>query len=93
VPRKRNKGVTRAMETDILPTNKGVENGTYTKENQWAGPIDQDYGEFYKKMNLNEKRVAKEATLFYGLFSVWRKLAFSISLVFYDQYFKVQAGS
>ena len=53
-PRKRyGKGVTRSIETQYLPTNTGVQNEDFSKEDQWSGHVDRDYGEFYKKMNLN----------------------------------------
>ncbi len=44
-------------------------------------------------MDLDEKKNAKEANLFYGMFTIWRKLAFALSLVFFDKNFKLQAGT
>lgn len=51
VPRKRDKGIAR-MKQDV-PVNVGVSGGDFSKEHPWSGPTDKNYGEFYKKMNLN----------------------------------------
>ena len=74
----------------MLPVNRGVKPGTYTKEDSWAGPVDKDYGEFYKKMNLDKKTVNKESVLFYGLFNMYRKLMYATTLVFFDDFFRLQ---
>ena len=93
-PRKRyGKGVTRAIETQYLPTNTGVQNEDFSKEDQWSGHVDRDYGEFYKKMNLNHQKVAREAVLFYSMWSLWRKLIFAITLIFFDEHFGLQVYS
>jgi len=76
-----------------LPTNIGIDEGDFTKEDQWAGHLDRDFGEFYKKMNLNERKVAKEAVLFYSMWSLWRKLVFAITIVFFDDCFRLQVFS
>lgn len=89
-PRKRNNGTTRAEETKNLPINSGVAPEDFTKEDMWTGDVDQDYGEFYKKMNLNQRKVAKEAILFYNFFNLWRKLMFAITIVFFDEEFRLQ---
>jgi len=88
-PRKRNNGIYRANESNDLPINSGVASKDFTKEDQWRGAVDTDYGEFYKKMNLNQQKVAKEAVLFYNFFNLWRKLMFSITLVFFDVFFRI----
>jgi len=74
-----------------LPVNRGVPRGTYTKEDEWAGPVDKDYGEFYKKMSLNKKKVPVESVLFHGLFSIYRKLLYSTTIVFFEDSFRLQA--
>lgn len=89
VPRKRN-GQTRADESNKLPVNSGVDVDDFTKEDMWSGAVDKDYGEFYKKMNLNQRKVAKEAVLFYNFFNIWRKLMFAITCVFFDNFFRLQ---
>ena len=95
VPRKRNSNdegqVTRARE--ITPCMQGMTKGDRTKEDQWAGDVDKDYGEFYKKMSLNEKKNANEVVLFYNFFNIYRKLVFAISLVYFNTSFPVQLGS
>ena len=92
IPRKRNKKdgkpITRAEEDPNLPTNKGVHPQEYTKEDQWAGEVDRDYGEFYKKMAMSERRVSKEAVLFGQFFNFWRKTAYALSIVFYHENFR-----
>ena len=45
---------------DKLPVNQGVAIGIKTKEHPHSGPFDRDYGEFYKKMNLNQKIYTSE---------------------------------
>eukprot|EP00354_Favella_ehrenbergii_P005378 CAMPEP_0170456364 /NCGR_PEP_ID=MMETSP0123-20130129/4025_1 /TAXON_ID=182087 /ORGANISM="Favella ehrenbergii, Strain Fehren 1" /LENGTH=205 /DNA_ID=CAMNT_0010719821 /DNA_START=1868 /DNA_END=2485 /DNA_ORIENTATION=+ len=44
-------------------------------------------------MNLNERKVAKEAVLFYSMWSLWRKLVFAITIVFFDDCFRLQVFS
>lgn len=99
-PRKRNWGdkkkkrrITRAAEDSKLPCNSGVDPNEYTKENQWAGSVDRDYGELYKKMSLNEEKCTKEAVLFGTFFNLWRKMAYAVSVVFYADNFRLQAGT
>ena len=43
-----------------LPVNYDVAKGVKTKEHPWAGPFDREFGEFYKKMNINPKQVPPE---------------------------------
>ena len=74
----------------IVPVNIGVSKGDFSKERPWAGAVDREYGEFYKKMNLNQKKVTKEAILFYNFWNIYRKLIFAISLVFFKN-FRFQA--
>lgn len=78
----------RAAETALLPVNRGVAKGDTSKEHQWAGPTDRSLGEFYKKMNTNQKKVAKEAILFYNSWNIWRKVMYSATIVFFDDYFR-----
>ena len=63
-----------------------------TKENMWAGPVDRTLGEFYKKMSLDEKMIPHELMLFYNFWNLWRKLVFSISIVYFESAFRTQAG-
>ena len=74
----------------MVPVNIGVSIGDFSKERPWAGATDREYGEFYKKMNLNQKKVTKEAILFYNFWNIYRKLIFAISLVFFKN-FRFQA--
>jgi len=50
-------------------------------------------GELYKKMNLNEKKVAKEAILFYSIWNLWRKLWYTVTIVIFHDNFRLQAYS
>ena len=75
-----------------LPTNKGMELGDRTKEDQWAGPFDKDYGEFYKKMSLGGERVSTETILFLNFWGIWRKMMFAVTVVFFEDSFRLQAG-
>ena len=88
VPRKRNiqdgKPVWRSRER--TPINSGVDPGVKTKENMWAGQFDRDYGEFYKKMILNEDIVTHEAVIFFNFWNMYRKLIFAITLVFFESF-------
>lgn len=79
------------MKQDV-PVNEGVKEDDYSKEHPWAGTADRNYGEFYKKMNLNQKRVPREAALFYNFWSIYKKLVFAICIVFFKN-FRVQAYS
>ena len=96
VPRKRNKmdgkPIHRADEEKYLPTNTGVEADERTKEDQWSGPLDKDYGEFYKKMSLSGKRVPVEAALFFNMWNIWRKMMFALTAVFFEDAFRLQVG-
>ena len=89
VPRKRNKGIHRADEK--VAVDEGVDEDDRTKEHMWAGPVDRDYGEFYKKMSLQEKKIASEGIIFYNCWNLYRKLIYAITLVFYDDMFRLQA--
>ena len=51
-----------------LPVNHGVADGVITKEHPWAGPFDRDFGEFYKKTNINPIEVPSEQALFINFF-------------------------
>ena len=51
-----------------LPVNYGVTKGVMTKEHPWAGPFDRDFGEFYKKTNINPIEVPSEQALFINFF-------------------------
>ena len=53
----------------------------------WAGDADQDYGEFYKKMILNEDRMAIEIIIFYNFWNMYRKLIYAITVVFFFDVF------
>lgn len=75
-----------------MPVNEGVSEGDFSKEHPWAGTADKNYGEFYKKMNLNQKKVAREAILFYNFWNMYRKFLFAVCLVFFKN-FRVQAFS
>lgn len=55
--------------------------------------MDRDYGELYKKMALSERTCTKEAVLFGTFFNLWRKAAYAISVVFYQDDFRLQAGT
>lgn len=87
-PRKRDSGVNR-MKQDV-PVNEGVSEGDFSKEHPWAGKADKNYGEFYKKMNLNQKKVPREAAIFYNFWNVYRKVLFAGSLIFFKN-FRLQA--
>lgn len=69
----------------------GVDEGDHTKEHMWAGPVDRDYGEFYKKMSLQEKKIATEGIIFYNFWNMYRKLIYAITIVFFNGAFRVQA--
>ena len=83
----------RANEEPRLATNWGIEDGTQTKEHMWAGDFDRTYGEFYKKMNLNDKERAREVVLFYCFWNLYKKLIFAITLVFFQDHFGIQCYS
>ena len=91
VPRKRNNDTHRAVEEQDLPINSGVDANDRTKENMWAGEVDRDYGEFYKKMSLNEEKAATEVIMFYNFWNIWRKLMYAVTIVFFDDMFRLQA--
>lgn len=57
----------------------------------WAGDVDRDYGEFYKKMSLSEKKIATEGIIFYNFWNMYRKLIFAVTIVFFDDMFRLQA--
>ena len=76
-----------------MPVDSGVDAEDRTKENMWAGDVDRDYGEFYKKMSLNQKKAATEVILFYNFWNFYRKLIYAITLVFFDDMFRLQAYS
>lgn len=69
----------------------GVDVDDRTKEHMWAGDFDRDYGEFYKKMSLNEEKKATEVVIFLNFWNVWRKLMYALTIVFFDDMFAVQA--
>ena len=52
----------------------------------WAGKFDRDYGEFYKKMTLNDYIVTHEVVVFYNFWNMYRKLMFAVTLVFFDSF-------
>ena len=60
-----------------------------TKENMWAGDFDRDYGEFYKKMSLNEEKFATEVIIFYNFWNMYRKIIYAASVVFFDSSFRL----
>ena len=72
---------------EILPVNEGTEWGDYTKEHMWAGPTDRKFGEFYKKMNMNEEKLPHELILFYNFWNMWRKLIIALSIVYFESNF------
>ena len=88
VPRKRNKqnGKPVWRSRERVPVNSGVADGVHTKENMWAGNFDREYGEFYKKMTLNEELVAREVVVFLNFWNMYRKLIFAVTLVFFDSF-------
>ena len=57
----------------------------------WAGDVDRDFGEFYKKMSLNEEKIATEVIMFYNFWNIWRKLIYAVTLVFFHDMFRLQA--
>ena len=79
----------RALEEPRLATNWGIQEGTRTKEHMWAGEFDRTYGEFYKKMDLNNKERAKEVVLFYCFWNLYRKLIYAVTLVFFHEHFGI----
>ena len=52
----------------------------------WAGKFDRQYGEFYKKMTLNEELVAREVVVFLNFWNMYRKLIFAVTLVFFESF-------
>ena len=52
----------------------------------WAGSFDRDYGEFYKKLILNEDILAHEVVIFFNFWNMYRKLIFAITLVFFESF-------
>ena len=88
VPRKRNKqnGEPVWRSKERTPVNAGVADDILTKENMWAGKFDRDYGEFYKKMTLNEDKVTREVVIFLNFWNMYRKLIFAVTLVFFESF-------
>jgi len=81
----------RARETPLLPVNRGVARGDRSPESPYQGRTDKAFGQFYKKMNLNEQKVPKEAILFYNSWNFWRKLMYAVTVVFFEDYFWMQS--
>ena len=55
----------------------------------WAGDVDKDFGEFYKKMTLNEEKTATEVIIFYNFWNMYRKLIYAITIVFFHDLFRL----
>lgn len=61
-----------------------------TKESVGRSEFDQAYGEWYKKMAINEYINSKETIFFFNFWQTFRKVTFALTVIFFERYLALQ---